>query len=164
MSLDSMDINSVAVYAFVLAGGKALKTHPACCHSSPYIYFSKLIMIIQRVGAGIFVCLIINGCATASKEIQATYTSTVPYQSYDCQQLAIEGERFNSRLLQLGGKLDQSASNDNAIAGIGILVFWPALFVLGGTKQQEADYGRLKGEYEALIQVANEKKCAGFVS
>jgi hypothetical protein len=35
---------------------------------------------------------------------------------------------------------------------------------LGGTKQQEADYGRLKGEYDALQQAAITKKCPGAVA
>ena len=34
-----------------------------------------------------------------------------------------------------------------------------ALFALGGTKEQEAEYGRLKGEYEAIQQAAIAKKC-----
>jgi hypothetical protein len=62
---------------------------------------------------------------------------------------------------QLGGRLDEAANNDKAIVGVGVLLFWPALFALGGTKQQEAEYGRLKGEAEALQQAAVGKKCAG---
>ena len=43
--------------------------------------------------------------------------------------------------------------------GVGMILFWPALFALGGTKEQEAEYGRLKGEYEAIQQAAIAKKC-----
>jgi hypothetical protein len=62
---------------------------------------------------------------------------------------------------QLGGRLDEAASNDQAITGAGIVLFWPALFFLGGTKQQEAEYARLRGEYDALQSVAIAKKCPG---
>lgn len=43
--------------------------------------------------------------------------------------------------------------------GVGLVLFWPALFALGGTKQQEAEYARLKGEHDALQQAAVAKKC-----
>ena len=82
------------------------------------------------------------------------------YQPYDCDQLAAESARIRSRVDALGGRLDTAASNDAKITGVGIILFWPALFFLGGTKEQEAEYARLKGEYEAVQQAAIQKKCA----
>ena len=70
--------------------------------------------------------------------------------------------RLHQRVNQLGGRLDEAASNDKAIATAGGLLFWPALFALGGTKQQEAEYGRMKGEYDALQQAAVARKCPGI--
>ena len=43
---------------------------------------------------------------------------------------------------------------------VGLVLFWPALFALGGTKQQEAELARLKGEYDAVQATATSKKCA----
>lgn len=103
------------------------------------------------------------GCATASKDISANYTSPLQYQSYDCDQLASESQRVQARVNQLGARLDEANSNDKAIATVGTILFWPALFALGGTKQQEADYARLKGEYEAVQQQAIARKCSGIV-
>lgn len=68
--------------------------------------------------------------------------------------------RTQSRASQLSGRLDEAASNDKAIVGVGMILFWPALFALGGTKQQEAELSRLKGEYEALSASAVSKKCS----
>lgn len=99
------------------------------------------------------------GCATASKDISANYVSPTQYQSYDCQQLAAESQRLQARYVELGGRLDQAASNDKAIAGVGLILFWPALFALGGTKAQEAEYGRLRGEHDAVQQAVVQKKC-----
>jgi hypothetical protein len=48
--------------------------------------------------------------------------------------------------------------------GVGLILFWPALFALGGTKQQEAEYARLKGEYDAVQEAAVIKKCPGAVA
>jgi len=59
--------------------------------------------------------------------------------------------------------LDEAASNDKSIGVVGAVIFWPALFALGGTKQQEAEYARLKGEYNAVQQSAVIKKCSGAV-
>lgn len=85
------------------------------------------------------------------------------YQSYDCEQLAAEIGRVQVRANQLGGRLDEAAFNDKALTA-GALVFWPALFALGGTKQQEAEYARLRGEHDALLQSAVLKKCSGSVT
>jgi len=105
----------------------------------------------------------IVGCATASKDIAPTYVSPLQYQNYDCDQIAAEAARIQVRVSQTGGRLDEAASNDQAITGAGIVLFWPALFFLGGTKQQEAEYARLRGEYDALQSVAIAKKCPGAV-
>jgi len=81
------------------------------------------------------------------------------YQSYDCQQIAAENDRLAVRVSQLGGRLDEAANNDKAIGVVGALLFWPALFALGGTKGQEAEYARIRGEHDALQQAAIQKKC-----
>jgi hypothetical protein len=58
---------------------------------------------------------------------------------------------------ELGGRLDQASSNDKVLMGVAMVLFWPAAFALGGTKAQEAEYGRLKGEFDA-VQIAAIKK------
>ena len=103
---------------------------------------------------------ILAGCATQSKDIASVYVSPLQYQTYDCDQLGAEQARISSRISQNGGRLDEAASNDKGITAAGIILFWPALFFMGGTKQQEAEYGRLKGEYDALQQAAIIKKCS----
>lgn len=103
------------------------------------------------------------GCAKSSSEIATSYVSPLQYQSYSCDQIAAESARVTARATELGGRLDQASANDAAITGIGIVLFWPILFALGGTKTQEAEYARVKGEYDALNQVAIQKQCTvGF--
>ncbi len=104
--------------------------------------------------------MLAGGCATSSKDIASNYVSPVQFQSYDCSQLEKEAVRINSRVSQLSGRLDEAASNDKALMGVGMILFWPALFALGGTKQQEAEYARLKGEYDAIQQSSIEKRCS----
>jgi hypothetical protein len=104
--------------------------------------------------------MVLGGCATASKDISPVYVSPMQYQPYDCQQLTMEAQRIQNRVVELGGRLDQAASNDKTITGVGLILFWPALFALGGTKTQEAEYARLRGEYDAVQQAAIQKKCS----
>ena len=113
----------------------------------------------SRLISSLLIAALIAGCATAGKDVTATYVSPVQYSSLDCDQIKQELQRVNGRVNQLTGRLDEAASNDKAIAGIGIILFWPALFALGGTKQQEAELSRLKGEYDALQSAAVSKKC-----
>lgn len=101
------------------------------------IPFSKSIAVLVASG-------ILTACATAGKDISSTYVSPMQYSNYDCEQLRSESMRISGRVNQLTGRLDEAASNDKAIAGVGIILFWPALFALGGTKQQEAELSRLK--------------------
>lgn len=120
---------------------------------------NKLMRAAQSTVLAVTVVSFLGGCATASKDISATYVSPTQYMSYDCQQIGAETQRLQARYAELGGRLDQAASNDKAIAGVGIILFWPALFALGGTKQQEAEYARLRGEYDAVSQASVQKRC-----
>lgn len=117
----------------------------------------------KTIATALSVTITLAGCATASRDIASSYTSPMQFQSYDCNQLSSEMQRIQSKVNQLGGRLDEAASNDKAIMGVGLILFWPALFALGGTKQQEAEYSRLKGEYDAVQQSAVAKKCPGAV-
>ena len=101
----------------------------------------------------------LSGCATSSSNIAASYATPMQYQSYDCAQLTSESQRIHGRVNQLAGRLDEAANNDKVLMGVGLILFWPALFALGGTKQQEADYARLKGEYDAISQAMVIRKC-----
>lgn len=105
------------------------------------------------------VALVLSGCATESKDVASAYVSPLQYQSFDCEQLAAEAQRIQGRVIELGGRLDQAAKNDKALVGVGLIVFWPAMLFIGGTKGQEAEYGRLKGEHEAVQHTAIGKKC-----
>lgn len=117
---------------------------------------------MKRITAALL-CITMSqyGCSTSSKNISASYISPLQYNSYDCDQLASEAYRIQSRVSALTGHLDESATNDKWIMAAGLVLVWPALFALGGTKEQEAEYARLKGEHDAVSQAAVLKKCAG---
>ncbi len=113
----------------------------------------------KGLGVALMISSMLSGCATAGKDVTATYVSPTQFSNLDCEQLRMEGTRLNGRINQLSGRLDEAASNDKAIAAGGLL-FLPALFALGGTKQQEVELARLKGEYDALQTTSVQKKCS----
>ena len=102
--------------------------------------------------------IVLGGCASAAKDVSSSYVSPLQYQGYDCTQITAEGQRIQGRINQMTGQLDKAASNDKAITGVALILFWPAAFALGN-KTQEAEYARLKGEGEALEQASIAKKC-----
>lgn len=119
-----------------------------------------------RKMTAVLLCITLSqyGCSTSSKNISASYVSPLQFQSYDCDQLSSEAQRIQARVSELTGRLDKAANNDKWIMTAGLLLAWPALFALGGTKEQEAEYARLKGEYDAIHQSAVLKKCPGVIT
>ena len=104
--------------------------------------------------------VLVSGCASNPDKLQTTYISPMQYQSYTCDQIAMDQMRVERRTGELHARLKKEANADNAQMAVGLLLFWPALFfVEGGDGPEAAEYSRLKGEYEALQQVAVQKRC-----
>ena len=100
------------------------------------------------------------GCASSPDKMTAAYVSPIQYQDYDCKQIGAELTRVSRRAQELYGQLDKTASNDGAQMAVGLVLFWPALFFLeGGDGPEAAEYSRLKGERDALEQIAIQKQC-----
>lgn len=110
----------------------------------------------------ILVCVsFISGCSSWSSDIKPQYMSPVVYEAYDCQQLGQEIQRVHSRLSSITGSQDDSALTDALAFGVGMILFWPALFFMG-TDDQKEEIARLKGEYEAVEKAAISKKCSNM--
>ena len=77
---------------------------------------------MRAVAAAVSIALVVSGCATASHNISASYVSRNQYAGYDCQQLAAEAGRIQTRVVQLGGRLDQAAQNDAGIMAVSLIL------------------------------------------
>lgn len=87
--------------------------------------------------------------------------SPLHYKGFDCTQLELEAERVSRRAMELFTELKKTADADEAQMGIGLILFFPALFFLeGGDDFRAHEYARLKGERDAIERVAIQKKCA----
>jgi len=105
------------------------------------------------------VAALLSACAKNSSEITATYVSPYQYENFTCPQLADEAQRLSRHAAEVAGVQDQKATNDAVATTVGVIVFWPALFMLKGNDQQTAELARLRGEMEAIEQVSIRKKC-----
>lgn len=104
--------------------------------------------------------LALVSCASSPNKIGAQYVSPIIYQDYDCDQIAMEQHRIERRTGELYQSLKREANADKWQMGIGLVLFWPALFMLeGGDGPEATEYARLRGEYNALSEVSIMKRC-----
>ena len=120
---------------------------------------SKLLRILFITGlAGS-----LSACASQPEDIQSSFVSNVRYQKWSCDQLTEEVASIEGRVSALSGQLEKKAGDDQAQMAIGLILFWPALFLLeGGDGTQAAEYARLKGEREAIDRVSRLKNCSSI--
>lgn len=109
------------------------------------------------VAAALCASLAVASCASNPDDIGSQFVSPVLYEGYSCDQIRTDLLRIDGRVTVLTGQQRRRASQDAWAVG-GALIFWPALFFLmRGDKADEL--GRLKGEYDALNTVAQQKQC-----
>lgn len=110
------------------------------------------------------IAITLSGCVASSGNHQAPYISPAQFQTYNCNELLAEIERIQTRVSQLTGKPDdKTPAKDKWVLGADLSLSWAALFALGGTKEQEAEYTQLKSEYDAIQQWAVIKQCPGVI-
>jgi hypothetical protein len=61
--------------------------------------------------------------------------------------------------MEVSGQQKKEATKDAVALGVGLVLFWPALFFMIGS-DKKIELGRLKGEYDALEQIAIKKDCS----
>ncbi len=127
------------------------------CSDCAYAWGDSMRSVVFIVAAG--AVLSATGCAKRADQISASYVSPIAYQNYTCEQIAQESLRISARAQQVAGTQDKKASRDAVAMGVGIVIFWPALFAINGDDQQTAELARLRGEMEALEQASIQKNC-----
>jgi len=66
--------------------------------------------------------------------------------------------RVNRKIVEVTGVQRKEANKDAVAMGVGLVLFWPALFFLMGDDKKD-ELGRLKGEYDALESAAIRNEC-----
>ena len=110
--------------------------------------------------AFVFCLMILSGCSTNPNKIDAAYVSPLKYKDYNCDQIAMEMDYVGQRTTKLYGRLKNQNTADNWQMGVGLLLFWPSLFLLeGGDGPDATEYAQLKGEFEALRDNSVRRMC-----
>ncbi|MGV3491198.1 MAG: hypothetical protein ACO1OG_07740 [Devosia sp.] len=104
-------------------------------------------------------CAVLAGCATSPKDIAPAYVSPILYQNLTCDQLAQEAARVSQAAAVATGAQQDQASKDAVMTTVGVVLFWPSLFFIGGDKGNAAEVARLKGEMQAIEQANISKNC-----
>ena len=99
------------------------------------------------------------GCASPASSIGAAYVSPVGYQGLSCGQIANEVQAVSARAAEAIGAQNQKATGDAVAMTVGLVVFWPALFLMKGDGAQAAEVARLKGEMQALETASRRNGC-----
>ena len=113
----------------------------------------------RNIAAFAVVAALVSGCATNPKDIAPSYVSPILYQNLSCEQLAQEAARVSQAAAVSTGAQANQASKDAVMTTVGVVLFWPSLFFIGGDKGNAAEVARLKGEMQAIEQANISKSC-----
>jgi hypothetical protein len=103
--------------------------------------------------------VVLSGCATRSADILPALSAASDFMAWDCVRIDDELERVQQRAADVAYSVDERAGNNILALGMGLSVFWPALFALRPDGLEAAELSRLKGRDEALRSVAKARAC-----
>lgn len=114
---------------------------------------------MKRVVTAAALAAQLAACATAPSKISGSYVSPAIYTGYDCAQLRAEMQRIAYKVDEVTGAQQSKARNDEIAMGVGLVLFWPALFFLAAGSDRKAELRSLKGSYEAVSEASIMHKC-----
>lgn len=102
---------------------------------------------------------LVASCASKPSDIEAAYVSSTLYESLSCDRLREEATVVSSRAVAASGVQQKKADNDALAVGVGLVVFWPAVFFAKGDGASAAEVSRLKGEMKAIETASIKNNC-----
>lgn len=103
--------------------------------------------------------ILLSACAQQPENISASYVPPTTYSNLQCDQIIAERNRIVHKVNELTGAQNKKANADAVAMGVGLVVFWPALFFLAAGSDKEAELANYKGHYDALTQEGIRKGC-----
>ena len=116
-------------------------------------------MFFHRIAPAIVALSLVSGCASQPGKVSAAYVSPTVFESSSCKEIVDERTRIAERVADVAGDQQRKATGDAVAVGVGVIVFWPALFLLAAGKDKEAELASLKGNYDALNAAGVKKGC-----
>lgn len=129
-----------------------MSAFPSC---SLFGWFVKM----RKSLSGLVALATLSACAPQPEAVTATYVSPSTYSSYNCRAIVAERNRVVQKVDELTGVQKKKASNDAVATGVGMVLFWPALFLLGTGSDVEPQLASMKGNYDALTAAGTQKGC-----
>jgi hypothetical protein len=112
-----------------------------------------------RAAAALAAALVLAGCATRSADVAPLPTSPAEFLTWDCARIDDERDAVQQRAADVAYAVDERAGNNILALGVGVTVFWPALFAMRPDGLEAAELARLKGRFEALSTASLNKGC-----
>lgn len=101
----------------------------------------------------------LSSCASKPSDIEAAYVSPALYEGLTCDRLREEATAVSARAIAASGAQQKKADNDAVAVGVGVVIFWPALFFAKGDGATAAEVSRLKGEMKAIESASLKNNC-----
>jgi hypothetical protein len=104
--------------------------------------------------------LMSSGCATRSANVAAAYVSLANYNQLSCRQLADTAALVSEKAFNLRGERDDNKHTWEIVPPSGApVVLWPTAFMTNDPARM-AEYTRLKGEFDDIVQTSVRKGCS----
>lgn len=104
--------------------------------------------------------LVLAGCATRSQDVRPAPADPADFATWSCERIHDEQDLVQQKAADVAYAVDERAGTNILALGVGVTVFWPALFALRPDGPEAGDLARLKGRFEALQIAATLRRCA----
>lgn len=105
------------------------------------------------------VALLLSACASTSADVTPAEIEAAQFERFGCEQLEHERYRVHAQMVHLAGEIDRRSVGDRIAMGVGVVLFWPALFLIDGEGPRHDELARLKGEEQQLRDTMASRDC-----
>lgn len=101
----------------------------------------------------------VAGCASQPEQIAAAPVPVSLYMHSSCSQLRADEAQILASVNSLTADQKQKATGDSLAMGVGLVLFWPALFILAAGNDKQGELAQAKGQYDAIQGAKAAKGC-----
>jgi hypothetical protein len=102
---------------------------------------------------------VLAGCTTRAVDVRPAPADPADFATWSCDRIHDEQDVVQQKAADVAYAVDERAGTNILALGVGVTVFWPALFALRPEGPEATDLARLKGRFEALQIAATLKRC-----
>ena len=102
---------------------------------------------------------LVVGCAPAPQNIKPVAQNTSLYEDLSCKSIVAQRNDVVGRVNKLSGDQAALANKDAVATGVALVLFWPAVFLIGSPQETANQLASEKGVYDALTTVGRAKGC-----